>query len=123
MPRLLAFLALLALACPPARADTVIHPGGRTSQPASGTITLGGTFQPLFPANPDRSGCIVQNTGTHVLYVFLGPIANATLTNSLQVAIGATFTCANNGGTIVITDAISITTSTTADPFVAFFQN
>jgi hypothetical protein len=122
MFRVLLCLALLALAVP-SRADTVVHPGGRTSQPASGTITLGGTFQPLFPANPDRSGCIVQNTGTHVLYVFLGPIASATLLNSIQVAAGDRFYCANLGGIIVVTDAISITTSTTADPYVAFLQN
>ncbi len=122
MFRILVCLALLALGSA-ARADTVVHPGGRTSIPASATITLGGTFQPLFVANPDRSGCLVQNTSTHTLYVFLGPIATATLALSFQLAPQQIFSCANPGGTIVVTDAISITTSTTSDTFAAFSQN
>jgi len=106
-----------------ALADTTIAPGQRTSVPASGTITLGGTFQTLLAANPSRSGCFIQNTSTHTLFIFLGPTASATLTNTIQVAAnGGTFTCASPGGTIVLTDNIAITTSTTADPFVAFWQ-
>ena len=113
------FLAL----CAAALADTTIAPGQRTSVSASGTITLGGTFQQLMAANLNRTGCFIQNTSTHILYVFFGATASATLTNSIQVPVGGSVTCSIQGGAITLTDNIAITTSTTSDPFVAFYQN
>jgi hypothetical protein len=113
------FLAL----CAAALADTTIAPGQRTSVAASGTITLGGTFQQWLPQNANRTGCYLQNTSTHTLFVFLGATATASLTNTIQVAPGGAFSCASPGGTIVVTDAIQITTSTTSDPFVGFWQS
>lgn len=87
---------------------------------ASGTIGTGGTtFQLVFAANPTRTGCQIQNNtaAAHTMYVYAGPIANATLTNTmLLVAAQSTFNCTNGFG--VQTDQISIT-GTAGDPFYA----
>lgn len=53
----------------------------------SGTIAASGVFQQVFaaasqssafPSLKVRSGCLVVNTSASVMYVFFGPIANAT---------------------------------------------
>jgi hypothetical protein len=122
MRRFLAVLALLLLPLH-ARADVVIAPGVRASIPASGTITLGGTFQTILTQPQSRSGCLLQNTSAHTMYVYMGALAAATLTNSFQLLPGQQFSCAMPGGAVIVSDTISITTSTTADPFVFFWQS
>jgi len=119
--RKLAFLfCLLAW---PAAAQVTIQPGQRTSIPVSGTITLGNTFQSVLAADSNRTACAIQNTGTHTMYFYLGATASATTSNSLQVAPLGWFYCSNQGGTIVATDNIAITTSTTSDTFAGFYQH
>jgi hypothetical protein len=100
----------------------VVAPGVRASVTASGTITLGGTFQTLITNAQSRSGCLLQNTSTHTLYVYLGTLAAATTANSFQLTPGQIFSCASPGGTIIVSDTINITTSTTADTFAFAWQ-
>lgn len=87
----------------------------------SGTITATGTFQSVLGGNGARTGCMIQNNGTHTMNLYAGALANATATNSLVLAAGATFTC-SPGNNTVLTDPIAIT-GTLADPFVAFEQS
>lgn len=91
------------------------------STQAAGTITLGGTFQTALAASATRKGCLVQNTSTHTMTVYVGLLASATSTNAFQVVPGGTFSCAAQAG-IVVSDAINVTTSTTADTFVVANQ-
>lgn len=99
-----------------------ISPYGVRSTNASGTIASTGVFQSVFLAIPAgttqrRYGCVIQNTSTHTQYVFFGPIASATTSNSFQLGAQQTIACQNNDGT-VLQDQVSIT-GTTSDTFVA----
>lgn len=91
-----------------------------TTTQASGTVTLGNTFQTVLASNTSRRGCIIQNQSTHVMFVFMGTLASATAAKSYQLtALGGardTFYC--NQGPIVMTDNVNVTTSTTSDAFV-----
>jgi hypothetical protein len=93
----------------------------------SSTISVTNTFQALFTQNSNttvntlrgRTGCTIVNYGTHTMYVFFGPIANATLTNSIQLAANQPVYCASFGN--VLTDQVSIT-GTSGDAFFAAQQ-
>ena len=88
----------------------------------AGTVTAGGTFQQVLAANAARSSCSVQNTGTHVGYVYWLGSGTASVLNSYQLAAGATWTCHQPSGSVIRT-AILYTATTTADPFnTADFQ-
>ena len=95
------------------------------SQNSSSTIASTGVFQSIWtansasPNNKQRAGCSIQNNGTHVMYVFFGPIASATTSNSFQIGAGQTIYCNNNP--IILQDQVSIT-GTTGDAFVAAQQ-
>jgi hypothetical protein len=90
---------------------------------ASGTIASAGTYQQVFAAKPTRTGCTIQNNAVagvpaHLMYVFAGPIASATHTNSfVAVPVGGTFNCSSGFG--VQSDQISIDGGTTGDAFFA----
>ncbi len=95
-------------------------PAGAASTQAAGTVTLGATFQTALAASSTRLGCTIQNTSTHTMYVFVGTLGSATTGNSYQVPPNGTFAC--NAGPIVLTGAVNLTTSTTADTFVVANQ-
>lgn len=105
--------------------STVSGCGGTTACPLnkSGTITVTNTFQSLFSASQARASCFIQNQGSHVMYVFSGPIALATEATSLQIGPESSgipsggFACTNPNSS-VDTDQISIT-GTAGDAFVA----
>jgi hypothetical protein len=82
----------------------------------AGTVTLGGTFQTALAANGNRKGCLVQNTSSRTLLVYVGTLGDATTLNAAQVAPGGVFACGS--GPIVATQAVNVTTTTTSDPFV-----
>jgi hypothetical protein len=86
----------------------------------SGSITTTSTFQVIQGQTNNRQGCTIQDQGTHTMYVFFGPIANATLATSAQITAGQSINCAVNGN-LVVKDAISIT-GTSGDAFFANFQ-
>ena len=106
-----AFLfALLLLLAPSALAQN--PPTKLSTQPnASSTIIGTNSFQPVFAQNGGRGGCTIQNNGSATMYVFFGPLANATLTNSIQVP--ATFSLYCNLGPVVLGDQVSITGTAT----------
>lgn len=79
------------------------------------TISVTNTFQQVLPKDDDRHGCAIQNNGTHTMYVFFGPISNATLTNSFQLVAGQPIYCSNYP--IVLTSQVSIT-GTATDAYV-----
>jgi len=115
-------LASNALAAGGAPVDT--YPQGRASVNASSTIASTNTFQSVFAAVTGgtaeaRMSCTIQNNGTHNMYVFAGPIASATTSNSIVVIPGAIFYCYTGVG--VITDQISVT-GTSGDAFYAAYQ-
>jgi hypothetical protein len=96
---------------------------------ASGTIAVTNTFQEVFvavnqaatpgtpQANRRRNGCTVQNTGTNPMYVFWGPIANATLANSVKLTAGQAATCNNQG--LTLQEQVSITGTATETFYAA----
>lgn len=92
-------------------------PAGATSTDASGTVTLGGTYQTAIAASSIRKGCLIQNptTATEVLSVKVG-----TMAAPFTILAGGTFSCAS--GSIVVTDAITITAPTTGHAFSAVYQ-
>ena len=123
MRKLLLLLAL-SLATIPALADTTVAPTQRTTVMGNGTIGTGGTFQSIMAADANRTGCIIQNTSTHIMYVYFGATASATTSNSFQVAANGILYCGAGGsGIVALTDNVAITTSTTSDTFVFAFQH
>ena len=122
------FLSLLFLISAPALAQQAVQvlPLQVVTTVVSGTITVTNTFQSVLansqtnnPGARGRTSCTVQNNGTHTMFVFFGPIANATLTNSFQLAAGNAILCQVNGATLQ--DQVSIT-GTSGDAFVAAQQ-
>jgi hypothetical protein len=118
-----------------AQQPVVTSPSSVGTVNTSGTIgTGGGTFQSVFaaaghvakPSVAARQGCLVQNTGGNVEYVFVGPIASATEATSYQLVPpgtgiqGGSISCATLGGG-VLQDQISIT-GTSGDTFTATRQ-
>jgi hypothetical protein len=126
--RTLALVVGVALATPLLAASefpVVTYPQGRASKNVSSTIqSASNAFQQVIPAvtggvAEQRASCTIQNNGTHTMYVFAGPIASATLTNSVQLPAGQFFYC--YAGVTVISDQISIT-GTAGDAFYAAYQ-
>lgn len=121
LPFIFGFLALsFAMVERPAFAGA---PQAPASQNVSGTVTTGGTFQQIIPSAPGtRAGCLIENptTASEVLYVFFGPTASATTSNSFVLAAGAAITCGS--GPYTVTDAVQVTGATTGHAFIASFQ-
>lgn len=86
------------------------------SNPTAATVTTGNTFQQVLNLNYGRHGCYIQNTSTHVLYVFNGLAANASTAKSFQIAANGFYDCAHQGAVLI--DPIAVTTSTTSDTFI-----
>jgi hypothetical protein len=115
MKTLIGILLCLSLSSP-AYAQTVTL----RSTNISGTIATTNTFQSIQAANNGRYGCAVQNNGTHTMYVFFGPIANATTSNSIELVAQQSVSC-QTGTNLVLSDQVSIT-GTSGDAFFANFQ-
>ena len=109
---LFSLLAAIPSVAQQTKQATKITPLSQTA----GTVTTGGTFQQVLAANPQRSSCSVQNTGTHVGYVWWMGSGSPTLLNSYQLVAGSTWRCEQSSGAVIRT-AIQYTTGTTADPF------
>lgn len=95
-------------------------PLGAASTTTSGTITTANTYQSILAADSARKGCLVQNTSTATELLFIGAPGSATAANSFTLAAGGTFSCAS--GSIVVTDQLSMTSSTAGSTFVAVKQ-
>lgn len=112
MKRLLIAALLLIGASFPAYAQNpvVTQPYQATISNSSLSIAVTNTFQSVWAANTARTGrvdCIIQNNGAASMYIYFGPIANATTPNSYTLAAAGVFRCANSG--VVSKDQISIT--------------
>lgn len=124
MKRLLIIIAGLLLGVSFAYSQTpvVTQPYGVTSFNSSGSISVTNTFQSVFAAsgiNTGRNACMIQNNGTHNMYVYFGPIANAITPSSVTLAAGASIQC--NAGDVVLKDQVSVT-GTSGDKFFAAQQ-
>ena len=88
----------------------VTTPSGAIIHNDSTTIITSNTFQSIWSASTQSTGridCIIQNNGAASMYIYFGPIANATTPNSLILAAAGIFKCGNNG--VITKDQISIT--------------
>lgn len=117
MRKILALLLALWVTPLFAQQSVFTLPTGRTTGNASATIAVTNTFQEIWPIRTGRTDCSIQNNSTsNVMYVFIGPIASATLAKSVKLAVGQGMICSMNG--IVPTDAVNIT-GTSGDAFYA----
>lgn len=105
-------LVCLLITCGAASAQIAYVP----SNPTSGTVGTGNTFQQVLNLNYGRHGCYIQNTSTHTLYVFMGLAASATTAKSFQIAANGFYDCSHNGAVLI--DPVAVTTSTTSDTFI-----
>lgn len=86
------------------------QPKGVTTLNSSGTIAVTNTFQSIWPKSTNVQGrlsCTVQNTGSNTMYVFFGPLADATAAKSVSLSAGQSVSCLN--GVVVLQDQVSIT--------------
>jgi hypothetical protein len=97
---------------------------GATTYNASSTVAVSNTFQSVFPTlistNQHRVSCILQNnSAANSMFVFFGPIASATLTNSIKLSPGTSVSCVAGG--MALQDQVSVT-GTAGDAFYAAQQ-
>lgn len=78
------------------------------------------TFSSLLASSSTRKGCLVQNTGTTLGYVYFGINGSATTGNSFQVPSGQSISC--NAGPIVLTDNVSGTCASGTCAFIVSSQ-
>lgn len=103
-----------------AQSPVITQPKPVNTGTYSSTISVTNTFQSVLAASTSttgRVGCLIQNNGSNKMYVFFGPIANATSSNSIQLSAGQTVNCETWGGT-VLKDQVSIT-GTSGESFYA----
>jgi len=92
-------------------------PASTTTTDASGTISATNTFQKVLSSNVTRSGCTIQNNGSHNMFVTENRgLSGSSLTNSTILAPGGIYHCEVGG--MVLTGEIDIT-GTAADAFYA----
>ncbi len=94
-------------------------PTGRSSNTISGTVAVTNTFQTVITQNSARSGCTIQNQGSHTMYFTTA--GSPSLTNSFQIAPGAAYTCTSPGSNVTSTDQIQMT-GTSGDAFAGTWQ-
>lgn len=97
-----------------------ISPLPKTTTTVNSTIAVTNTFQAALAASSTRKSCLLQNTGTHVEYVYFGAIGSATTSNAFQINPGQTISCATVNG-LVLTDAVNIT-GTAGDGYIVTSQ-
>lgn len=100
-----------------AQQQVLTLPAPRSTYNNSSTIAVTNTFQEIWPIRAGRTDCSIQNnSASAAMYVFIGPIASATLAKSVKLAAGQAMIC-SIGGTVP-TDAVNIT-GTSGDAFYA----
>lgn len=116
-------LLLLSVGIVVAQNPVITQPYPVTSSNASSTIAVTNTFQSIWAAstaNTGRSSCAIQNKGaTDPMYVFFGPIADATIAKSVKLTSSTMVNCSVFG--VILRDQISIT-GTATDAFFAAQQ-
>lgn len=99
--------------------SVTVAPIGKTTTTVNSTISITNTFQAALAASATRAGCTLQNTGTHVQYIYFGTIGSATTSNAFQISAGQTISC--TVGLVVLTDAVNIT-GTAGDGYIVASQ-
>lgn len=104
-----------------AQTPVTTQPKGVVSYNSSSTITVTNTFQSIFVANVNRVSCTIQNnSASNSMWVFFGPVANATKGASVVLAAAQSCGCNPPNG-VVLQDQVSIT-GTSGDAFFAAQQ-
>lgn len=96
-------------------------PARATSTPGGGSVTTGGAYQSALAANPSRLDCLIQNTSTQTLRVFVGAPGSATDASAFQIAPGGTFGCGTGNG-FTLTDQISVSAANAGATYVVVSQ-
>jgi hypothetical protein len=117
MRKIILGFALVALLVFPAHAQVIPV----TSNNLSTTVASTNTFQSIQVSTNNRIGCTIQNNGANAMWVYFGPIAKATKSTSVQLAVGQSVSCQLPNLQYVIKDQVSIT-GTSGDAFFANFQ-
>lgn len=118
-------LAALALGLSNANAQNpvITQPYPVNTDNASSTIANTNTFQSVWIQDTNTTGrtaCTIQNNSTsNKMYVFFGPIANATISNSVTLSPGDRCYC--HTGEVILKDQVSIT-GTSGDIYYAARQ-
>lgn len=119
---LLGGAVLSTVVAPSATSQSLYYPWrGVSVTQTGGTIASGGAYQLALASSSSRMGCVIQNISAHVLSVYVGNLADATSSNSIQIepistTNDGTFRC--NVGPFVITGDVNVTTSSTSDKYV-----
>ena len=92
---------------------------GATTTTVNSTISVTNTFQTALVANTARKACLLQNTGTHVMYVYFGTLADATTSNAFQITPSQMISC--NAPGVVLQDSVNIA-GTSGDGYVVTSQ-
>lgn len=108
----------------------VVSTSNRLPVDATGTITptvatttevsvapTATTFASLLATSATRKGCLVQNIGTTLGYIYFGTTGSATTANSFQIAAGSAISCATQTGA-VLTDNIAGTCASGTCAFI-----
>lgn len=101
--------------------------GSVTTTPSAVTTTevavapTATVFSALLVTSTTRKGCLIQNTGTTLGYVYFGATASATTANSFQVAAAQAISCATQTGA-VLTDNIAGTCASSTCAFIVGSQ-
>ncbi len=80
--------------------------GTTTTTQTKATVAVTNTYIQALASSATRKGCLIQNVGTHTMYVYFGAAPGDT-TTSLQLAPNTAISCA--AGLIVLTDAVQLT--------------
>lgn len=94
-----------------AGASSVTQPLGVTSTQIGSTVTTHLTFQSALASSATRKGCLFVNTSADTEYVFFGATGSATTAASIPVVGKGSVSC--NGGGIVLTDNVAVTSANT----------
>ena len=101
--------------------------GTTTSTPTALTSTevavapTATVFSSLLAASSTRKGCLIQNTGTTLGYVYFGATGSATTSNTFQVTAGNAISCATQTGGVV-TENVAGTCASSTCAFVVGSQ-
>lgn len=110
--------AMIAIPAGTANIGTVDSTGKTTTMATvAPTATV---FSALLAPNAARKGCLIQNVGATLGYVYFGATGSATTSNSFQVAAGQSISC--NSGPIVLTDNVAGTCASSTCGFIISSQ-
>lgn len=102
-------------------AQAVINATAMATTSTAGVIVAANTYQQALAASSSRYGCMIANTSSDTLRVFLGDPTLATDAMAIPIPPGSTFNCASPGGLIVV-DQIAVAAPSAGDTFVVLNQ-